>query len=188
MQRRKNLIASIWILRKKAWCKYLCAWSVIVLHRVHNHLIRMSCTDTRHTICCRQDAIPRYNAIYATQQECQDACTNQVVGCNAINYAPADVGKRYVLFGSKWEDAQPAPTDMYTHTHARMHMQGKEGPMRIFILWPGLQILQGETFQCLDIQWTAVKIRWLEASWYDESRWIGLHEAQWRVWTTLYYV
>ena len=77
---------------------------IVLQGRVHNHLIRISCTDTRHTICCRQDAIPRYNAIYATQQECQDACTNQVVGCNAINYAPADVGKRCVLFGGLFED------------------------------------------------------------------------------------
>ena len=149
----------------------MCAWSMIVLQgRVHNHLTRIPCTDTPHTIRCSVDSEPRYNIEYRTQQECQDACTKQVVGCNAVNYAPADVGKRYVLFGSKWEDAQPAPTDIYTQTHARIHMQGKEGPMRIFILRPGLQILQGETFQCLDIQGTAVKIRWLEASWYDESR------------------
>ena len=52
----------------------------------------------RYPIHCRHSALPRYGTIYATSQECQDACTNQVVGCNAVNYAPSAVDKRCVLF------------------------------------------------------------------------------------------
>ena len=118
---------------------------IVLQGRVHNHLTRIPCTDTPHTIRCSVDSEPRYNIEYRTQQECQDACTKQVVGCNAVNYAPADVGKRYVLLGSKWEDTQPAPTDMYTHARARAHTHAGYGWVNVnFYIVAGIFIVSGE--------------------------------------------
>ena len=47
-------------------------------------------------LCYRRGSDPIFNTKYDSLKDCQDACIQKVESCNAVNYAPATVGRRCV--------------------------------------------------------------------------------------------